>query len=33
LSSQHRIINGGRPGLLADPDPPGQPSNDLRLEY
>jgi hypothetical protein len=32
LFSQHRIINGGRPGLLTRPGPE-QPGNDLRLEY
>jgi hypothetical protein len=33
LSSQHRIINGGRPRPLTDPTDPDQPSNELRLEY
>jgi hypothetical protein len=33
LSTQHRIINGGRPRLPADPASPDQPGNDLRLEY
>jgi hypothetical protein len=33
LSSQQRIINGGRPRLLPGPASPDQPGNDLRLEY
>jgi putative transposase len=33
LCSHHRIINGGRPGLLTEPHAPEQPDNDLRLEY
>jgi hypothetical protein len=32
LSTQRRIINGGRPALLTGPAPE-QPGNDLRLEY
>jgi hypothetical protein len=33
LSSQQRIINGGRPRLLPGPASPDQPGHDLRLEY
>jgi hypothetical protein len=33
LSSQHQIINGGRPRLPARLAVPDQPDNELRLEY